>query len=70
MEIAMAKKVSADSLIEQIRDLENAITEKTLIDIVEDLREALKSGPIEGDVDTWESGFRAAIETITANHNI
>jgi hypothetical protein len=68
----MAKKqqLTAEEIAEQITGLEDKIRKGLLEDLVVDLRDSLKHGPVtvEGDVDTWECGFRSAIETITANY--
>lgn len=64
----MARKLTADDLAEAIHELAAGERERTVKDIVIDLQEFMKAGMTGEDDDTWESGFKAAIEVITANY--
>ena len=64
----MARKMSADDIIEAIGNLEESTRSAFVKEIICDLREFHQAGMTDGDTDTWKSGFAAAIEVITSNY--
>lgn len=64
----MAKQMSADDVAAQVLGLAEAERKSTVEDILVDLREALRTGMIDGDTDTWASGFQSALDVITGNY--
>jgi hypothetical protein len=64
----MTKHLTADDITTAIYDMEATTRAATVASILDDLADFYKSGPVDGDVDTWESGFRAAMEVISANY--
>lgn len=64
----MAKQLSLDDLLDQITRLAEVAKADAVRDILIDLEESFKQGPLAEDDDSWHGGFRAAIETIALNY--
>jgi hypothetical protein len=65
----MTRKLTADDICAAIGDLEDTTRKALVADILADLLDSAKKGPMDSEADTWESGFRAAMETISSNYS-